>query len=184
MPDGALPLTDLETVTIVGLDGRPFLEASVPRIERQFRSQLHTVESMTVRLGHWRGELELLLGRRAPTARLVTNESHLLGDADAGDREALTAAVRRALAEGFIGGYALDVEGRPQGWLATPTPIAETIDLDALRADYHAWFDAADVLDVVPERAWGSGHRRTPPRVRHRRPERADLQRVHRPHRS
>jgi hypothetical protein len=175
MPDDAPPLPDVETISLVGLDGRPFLDASVPRIERRFRSQLHTVDNLTVRLGHWQGELELLLGRRAPTARLVTNESHLGGDADTRDREALTAAVRRALAEGFIGGYVLDVEGVPQGWLATPTPIAETIDVDALRADYPAWFDAAGVLDVVPERRLGRRHRQTSPRLRHRRPQRAEL---------
>jgi hypothetical protein len=154
-----MTIDDLEVVPVLGLDGRPFLEARVPRIERRFRSDLHRPENRTVQLGSWRGELEQVRRRRAPIARLVTDEAHLLADHDPGDSEAIRSAVIGALADGFVGGIMTWDEGvgepRVEGRVALPDRIADTVDLDDLRADYERWFAAADVLDVRPMERYG-----------------------------
>jgi len=108
---------ELEVLTLLASDGQPFIEARVPRIERRFRSSLHRAENVTVRMGSWRDELALVLGRRAPAAVLVADSSHLLGGDDEADNIAIRRAVRNAIDEGFAGAVSVNAEGLVDGAL-------------------------------------------------------------------
>jgi hypothetical protein len=132
---------ELDEVAIPDRSGRPFVIARVPRIERRFASPMHTVAGMAPRLGNWRDELAAFLAGQLPSARL-SEETSLDSE-----RAELRAAVIRAIQEGFAGSLKVDAEGEVYGYLARPDRIAATIDVDALAADYEAWFAAAGVVD-------------------------------------
>lgn len=63
------------------------------------------------------------------------------------ERAELRVAVIRAIQEGFAGSLKVNADGDVYGYLARPDRIASTIDLDALAADYEAWFATAGVVD-------------------------------------
>lgn len=146
-------IDDLEVVPLVSPDGRTMLEARVPRIRRRFRSDLHAVENTTTQMGPWPGELDLVLNRKAPIAQLEP-DYYYDGDVVISSAE-IRRVVCKALAEGFAGGFIIDAEGLVHGRVALPDRIDDTVDLEALRADYTAWFDAAGVLEVKPRAQWG-----------------------------
>ena len=140
---GGWPLdVELDELALLDRAGRPFVIARVPRIERRFTSAMHTPAGMTPRLGNWRDELAAFLAGQLPSARL--NEETSLDS----ERAELRAAVIRAIQEGFAGSLKVNADGDVYGYLARPDRIAATIDLDALAADYEAWFEAAGVVDA------------------------------------
>lgn len=63
------------------------------------------------------------------------------------ERADLRAAVLAAIEDGFAVSLKIDAAGEVYGHLARTERIAEAIDVDALGADYEAWFDAAGVTD-------------------------------------
>ena len=131
----------LEDVAIPDRAGRRFIIARVPRIERAFASPMHTVAGMPVRLAGWREELRAFLAGQLPSARLREDTSMPSEQAD------LRAAVVAAIEDGFAASLKIDAAGEVYGYLARTERIAEAIDVDALGADYEAWFDAAGVTD-------------------------------------
>jgi hypothetical protein len=132
---------ELDEVTLLDRAGRPFVIARVPRIKRRFSSSMHTPASMAPRLGNWREEHAAFLAGQLPSERL-SEETSLDSE-----RAELRAAVIRAIQEGFAGSLKVNADGDVYGYLARPDSIATTVDLDALAADYAAWFQAAGVLD-------------------------------------
>jgi hypothetical protein len=131
---------ELDELPLLDRAGQPFVIARVPRIVRRFTSAMHTPAGMTPRLGNWRDELAAFLAGQLPSARL-SEETSLDSE-----RAELRAAVIRAIQEGFAGSLKVDAEGEVYGYLARPDRIAATIDVDALAADYEAWFAAAGVV--------------------------------------
>jgi hypothetical protein len=157
MASGSEQSGDVEVVRQPGADGRPYLEARVPRIDRRFRSVMHQPENVAAQLGSWRAELALVLARQAPVARLVPDAVHLLAASDPlGDAQAIRRAVVDAVAGGLAGGITVDAEGIVCGRVGLVDPVEATVDLAALRTDYEAWFAAARVLDAVPDERWGA----------------------------
>jgi len=132
---------ELDELAQLDRAGQPYVIARVPRIERRFMSAMHTPAGMPPRLGNWRDELAAFLTGQLPSARL-SEETSLDSE-----RAELRAAVIHAIQEGFAASLKVDAEGEVYGYLARPDRIAATIDLDALAADYEAWFAAAGVVD-------------------------------------
>jgi hypothetical protein len=130
---------DLETIVLPDPDGMRCVYARVPRIDRRFASAMHTPENHAVRDGPWAAAMDAVLASRIPVAQLAV-------------RAEASGELRRrligALEEGYLGGVA----GGGLGWLearvAIPDAICDTVDLDALLADYTAWMAAAGVLDA------------------------------------
>jgi hypothetical protein len=133
--------TDLETLVVPDLYGRPWIHARVPRISRRFYSPLHTVANVPARLAGWESELEHFLDRRLPVARLAEDSP----EPDSGAK--LRRAVVDALEQGFSGGVAADLAGSLTARLAIPEAIAGAVDLPALRHDWLWWLNAAGLLD-------------------------------------
>jgi hypothetical protein len=133
---------ELEEVLMPGADGRPFLVARVPRIERLFRSPMHQVQTMTSRMGRWRLELDAVLGRRMPSGRLVLRGPHE-------PAEELREAVVDAMRQGLSAALVHPAGDEPRARVALPDVIAETIDLNALGADWTAWLQAAEIPNEI-----------------------------------
>ena len=129
---------DLETVVLPAPDGMRCVYARVPRIDRRFASAMHTPDNHAVRDGPWPAAMDGVLASRMPVAQLSV-------------RAEASGELRRrligALEEGYLGGVA----GCGLGWLearvAIPDAICDTVDVDALLADYTAWMAAAGVLN-------------------------------------
>lgn len=140
----SLAKEDLESIVVPEADGT-WIHARVPRIERTFWSPMHRLEHHAIQYGPWRGALDAVLGHRMPLALLYPGE-----DEDAGD---LRRRVIAAMEEGFPGGVTVSGDGALTGRVALPDAICDTVDVEALVADYTAWMAAAEILDR-PEDDW------------------------------
>jgi hypothetical protein len=137
-----LTLGDLEEITHRDQEGRVFLIARVPRIKRRFVSSLHAAENLTSRLGAWRTEEAAFRGALLPTARLYEQTS--IPSEQAAVRRAVVAAIE----EGYAASLRVNAEGEVYGYLARPDRIADTVDLDALHADWTSWLTLAGVYET------------------------------------
>lgn len=140
---------DLEVIPVCDAHGRPFLQAAVPRIDRQFHSSFHRVDNAHARLRSWREQLDLVLSHCAPTAQLFPDRTNLGATPVPNDDIAIRAAVGDAIAGGFAGELVAHGRAGVCGYVASPEVISETIDLDALGEDYRGWFAAAGVTSAV-----------------------------------
>lgn len=128
---------DLEVIPDLQWEGRP-VEAHVPKVPRRFHSDLHT--RTTPISESWRTELPLVLNKQVPATYLCAPED------DPQDSQALQAELIDAFKAGFVGGLAQNPDGLTHGYIAIPDQVQETIDLDALQADYRAWFTAVGLI--------------------------------------
>jgi hypothetical protein len=94
--------------------------------------------------GDWPSELRELLERRAPYVRLYVDSD------DPAERVAFRRTVTALIEQGYAGAVVVTAGGDCYGAAALPDPIASTIDLDALEADYRAWFAAAALDEADP----------------------------------
>lgn len=133
---------ELEEIAHRDQAGTVFLIARVPRIARRFSSPMHAAQNLTPRLGSWRLELAAFRGGQLPTARLYEQTSQ------PSEQAAVRQAVVSAIEEGYAASLRVDAEGEVYGYLARPDRIANTIDLEALHADWTDWLTLAGVYET------------------------------------
>jgi hypothetical protein len=125
---------DLEEIVLLSTRDLPLLTARLPAIDRQFSSPLHTSISILRGRGPWEPQFLAFIGGRTPAVRM--RESRWFDS----ERTQLRDCAVYAIESGCPGTLTVDADQIVNVELALDDRIADTIDLDALKADYTNWF--------------------------------------------
>ncbi|HLI58570.1 MAG TPA: hypothetical protein VKV21_02785 [Solirubrobacteraceae bacterium] len=132
-------LGPLDEISVLSPTGLPLLTARVPKITRRFASPMHVRRILSHGPDLWESQLLAFIAGNVPTVRLWQTRRASSDGAELRD------SVVYAMEHGTPGTLFVDVDGYVSGTLALPNRIADTIDLDALNADYLNWFTAAGI---------------------------------------